>query len=281
MMGSMLASNRVGGPKVAFALAGAFALGPLPASPGLRAAADTAAPAGFVLTLIRDPRYAACVTESGLPPAMYARTKLRVESFVLRSGERMLAVSMRDEACLCNNSSCKFTIYVRTPDARWRQVLDTYTMNDAVVRTDGTVQVDEHESVDTIAQLVYAWDGSQYDFLPDRSHEFDVGYGAKPYRTMLHFAPHRDSLTRSGVAYGTFGDSYAFIARAGQVVSLRTESRAALDPITLWYGHDARSKLQVGAGSTARLPVNGTYEFLVGPAVAGQTAHYRLWLTIR
>jgi len=279
-MGSMFASNRVGR-KVAFALASAVALGPLPASPGPPAATDAALPAGFASTLSRDPRYAACVTESGLSPSTYVRTKLRLESLVLRSGERMLAVSMRDEECLCNNSSCKFTIYVHTPDARWRQVLDTYTMNDAVVGTDGTVEVDEHESVDTIAQLVYAWDGSQYDFLPDRSHEFDVGYGAKPYRTMLHFAPHRDSLTLSSVAYGTFGDSFAFIARAGQVVSLRTESRTALDPIILSYGRNFGQELQLGAGSTARLPVNGTYEFLVGPAVAGETARYRLLLTIR
>jgi hypothetical protein len=268
------------GRKVAFALAGAFALGLPAASPGLPAA-DAAAPAGFAPALIRDPRYAACVAESGLSAAAYVRTKLRVESLVLRSGERMLAVSKRDEACLCNNSSCKFTMYVRGPGARWRQVLDTYTMNDAVVRTDGSVQVDEHESVDTIAQLVYAWDGAQYDFLPDRSHEYDVGYGAKPYRTMLHFAPHHNGLTRSGVAYGTFGDAYAFIARAGQVVTVRTASRAALDPIILSYGHDSNSELRFGAASSARLPVNGTYEFLVGPAIAGETARYRLTLRIR
>jgi len=276
----MFASNRVAS-KAAFALAGALALGLSPASPGLGAATEADAPAGFVSTLLRDPRYAACATASGLSPASYVRTKLRVEPLVLRSGERMLAVSMRDEACLCNNSSCKFTIYLRTPDARWRQVLDTYTMNDAVVRYDGTVRVDEHESVDTIAQLVYAWDGSQYDFLPDRSSEFDVGYGTKPYRTMLHFAPHRDGLTRSGEAYGTFGVSYAFIARAGQLLTLNVKSKGSLDPIILSYGRDFDRELQFRKSSTIRLPVSGTYEFLVAPAVAGETVRYRFRLSIR
>jgi hypothetical protein len=230
---------------------------------------------------MRDPAYAACAAESGLGAAAYVRAKLGVMPLVLRSGERMLTVSPREDSCLCRNSSCKYTIYLRTRDASWRQVLDTYTMSAAVARTDGSVRLDGHASVNTIDQLVYAWDGSQYDFRPDRSEEYDVGVGAKPYLITLRFAPHHSSLSRSGVAYGTFGDSYAFAARAGQRVVLTIDSRGKLEPIVLSYGSNLSSEIYLDRSGTAQLPVTGRYEFLVDPSVPGERTAYRLMLSIR
>jgi hypothetical protein len=263
-----------------FVLAAALGLAAFVA-PARVVAAGPALPSAFVNDLMRDPEYASCARELNRSPATFARTNLRVTPLVLKTGEHMLTVTMLDAACICAGSTCKYAIYQRMPNATWRQVLDARTMNAAVALPDGTARVDGHETMSTIDQLVYVWDGSMFDFAPERSERFDTRFGQKPYRTLLRFPSGASNLTHASAAYGSFGDAYAFAARAGQEVMLRVRSTAKLFPIELFYGPGDSSTLKLAHDGSTRLPITGTYEFSVDPSVPGERAAYRLTLSIR
>jgi hypothetical protein len=244
-------------------------------------AAPSPPPAALIEALMRDPEYAACTSESNRTPSAFARSALRIEPLLLRSGEQMMTVSVLDSPCLTRNSVTRYTIYERLPDATWRQVLDTQTMSDGVARTDGSVLVDGHETAETIDQLTYAWDGSEYDFRPDRSLRDDVSFGVRPFQISLQFARGASSLTRTAAAYGGLGDSYVFSARAGQRATLRLRSDSRFLPVGFYYGPGSETELALDRTGSARLPVTGTYDFFVDPVRQDELAAYRLTLSIR
>jgi hypothetical protein len=224
----------------------------------------TAAAGALVAALMRDPRVASCASESGKTSTRYITEAFERREITLRDGSRMTVVVATDP-CLTRGAATKIAIFEQTGGA-YRRVLDDVTLPGLFqVNRDGTVMLPTHESMETIFESEYVWNGTSYVFSPSRSNVYDVGLGIRrPYRLAVRFSPGAFSATLTGSVALNFGQEYVFDARAGQLVTIELTRSSARPSISLWSGDNELTL----TGSTrdrwsAKLPKTGAYELIV------------------
>jgi hypothetical protein len=149
--------------------------------------------------------------------------------------------------------------------ARYRRVLDGVALPDAVdVSEDGTVMLPTHETMETIFEAAYVWNGKAYMFSGPRSHIYDVSLGERrPYEVPVRFAPGTSETTLSGGVARNFGQQYAFEARAGQTVSIELTKHTGRRP-AIFLSHGERTLAEIRADRwTGKLPHTGAYNLIV------------------
>ncbi len=238
--------------------------------------------------LLREAPVANCARESVQSSLDYVRHAFDTRTVRLRTGERMV-VAVSNDACLALGQSSRVLIFQRLPGSgRLREVLNATSVPSAVtVNVDGSVILPTHETMETIFEAAYVWNGTRYVDSAQRSTIYDVVLGARrPYETSVHFAPGRYGTTLRGTVATNFGDRYAFQARKGQRLTLRLLGRTGSAPWVV-VAHGATLLNMQNAGDrvwTGTLPETGTYSVdLSGRAGADATtlSGYRISLEIR
>jgi hypothetical protein len=238
--------------------------------------------------LLREAPVASCARESGRSSLDYLRHAFEVRIVHLRSGERMV-VAVSNDGCLALGQSSRVLIFQRVPGSgRLREVLNGTSLPSAVtVNEDGSVILPTHETMETIFEAAYVWNGTRYADSAQRSTIYDVALGARrPYETPVRFAPGRFSTTLGGTVATNFGDRYVFQARKGQRLTLRLLSLTGSAPWVV-VAHGATLLVLQNAGDrfwTGMLPETGAYSVdLSGRAGADATtlSRYRISLEIR
>jgi hypothetical protein len=222
---------------------------PIPAAP----------PPGLVAAIVRDKDVASCAADAGASQAQYVATAFELRNVTLKSGERM-TVAVGKDACIAVGQSVRVFIFRRTPGGFVR-VLDDVSMAESVdVRSDGTVELPTHETIDTIVESTYVWNGKTYAFSPARSHVYDVPLEERrPYQIAVTFPPGAHETTLSGSTALNFGETYVFKARAGQTADIALTHHTGRAPaVVLSYGGKTLADL-TGAKWTGTLPHSGTY----------------------
>lgn len=170
--------------------------------------------------MLKDRGVSACVAESGQTPAAYVAGSFERKDLTLRTGERIV-VTIGNSGCMARGQSVRVLVYRRIGET-YRRVYDGVSMPDqARAGTDGTLLLPTHETIDTIFEPVYVWNGATYAFSPALSHVYDVPLGTdRPYWLPVRFLPGTSSTVLHGSAADNFGQTYTFTARAGQSVSI-------------------------------------------------------------
>lgn len=223
-------------------------------------------PSDLVPTLMRDDRVATCAKEAGKTARAYVEGAFDLRKVRLRTGERM-TVAVATDSCLMLGQSTQIFIFERIP-AGYRRVLGDVTLPDrADVREDGTVVLPTHETMETIFEATYVWNGNTYAFSGPRSHIYDVTLGKrKPYQVPVRFAHGTFGTTLSGSVALNFGEDYTFRARAGQRLTIDLSRYADRRPsVVLSYGegeHVVADVFNTNRWSGA-LPHTGSYDLVV------------------
>jgi hypothetical protein len=248
-------------------------------------AGGTEVPAALAAAVVRDQAVAQCALEEGVDGGAYVVRAFDLRNLRLRTGERMV-VAVATDACLFLGQSTRLMIFERR-DGAYRRVLNDVTLPDvARIGKDGTAVLPTHETMETIFEAAYVWNGSVYAFSPSRSAIYDVSLGSRrPYQIPVKFTPGTHEATISGGVALNFGDRYAFAARAGETLTIVLVRHAGRGPrIYLAHGdHEQIADLSAGSWS-ARLPNTGTYivgVFGTGEPSATTITTYVLRLTIR
>ncbi len=200
-----------------------------------------------------------------------------------------MIVAISNDACLALGQSSRVLIFQRLPGSgRLREVLNATSLPSAVtVNEDGSVILPSHETMETIFEAAYVWNGTRYVDSAQRSTIYDVVLDARrPYETPVHFAPGRYGTTLHGTVATNFGDRYVFQAHKGQRLTLRLLAWTGSAPWIV-LAHGATLLVLKNAGDrvwTGILPETGSYSAdLSGRAGADATAlsRYRINLEIR
>lgn len=244
-------------------------------------------PSGLVAELIQDKSVAACAGQAGTSSNAYVARAFDLRLVTLRSGEQM-AVLVATDPCLALGQSTRIMIFQKTPQ-RYRRVLNEVTLPEfGQVRSDGTVTLPTHESMDVIFEATYVWNGTTYAFAPLRSHRYDVALNQRrPYEVPVHFARGASAATLSGSVAYDFGDTYVFEAMAGQTVTIEPTAHTARPPrIALYYDDDIASLGEVDNNTkwSGKLKRSGTYRLLLSGSDESNEAalsQYTIRLSIR
>jgi hypothetical protein len=180
-------------------------------------------------------------------------------------------------------------IYQRTQSG-YRLVFSDFSLPERVTaKPDGTLYLAGHETVNTIVQATYVWNGVTYVFAPDRSSVYCVGPerdNERPYELPIRFAPGASSSILRGTAYENCGQNYSFVARAGQRVTierLTPQPRNLRIPIFLDFGAHAIANMS-GQAWSGTLTRSGKYVLSVfGSGQRGEidVQPFAIRLTIR
>ncbi len=247
-------------------------------------------PAGLVDALMRDSNVATCektqsdYSDSVESPPAYLNKAFTISTVTLRSGEHM-TVLVGATACLARGQSTRVYIYQRTP-AGYRKVLDSVTMGgDESVGRDGTATLPTHDTIETIMESEFVWNGNTYAFAPLRSTMYDIAVEKRlPYQTAIHFAPGADSATLTGQYALNFGREYVFGVRKGQRITVDVLSHSGKLPSTSIWVDDSEVDKDLGGGrATAIAPRDGTYSLLVfgtADAYSSKLETFQVRLTI-
>lgn len=243
-------------------------------------------PPGLVAGLMQDESVAACAGQAGKSSQAYVAGAFDLRHVTLRAGQKM-TVLIATDPCLALGQSTRIMIFEKTPQ-RYRRVLNEVTLPEfAQVRSDGTVTLPTHESMDVIFEATYVWTGTTYAFAPLRSHRYDVGLNERrPFEVPVHFARGASAAKLSGSVAYNFGDTYVFEALAGQTVTIELTAHTARRPrITLYYDDDISSLGEVGSNTkwSGKLQKSGTYRLLLsGGDESNESAlsHYTIRLSI-
>jgi hypothetical protein len=211
--------------------------------------------AALVAALMRDKDFRSCVesSEAGTPRA-YVAKDFNFRSLMLYSGKRLvIAVGKND--CGWQGQAARVLIYQRTQSG-YQLVLSDFSLPERVTaKPDGTLYLAGHETVNTIIQATFVWNGTEYAFSRDRSSIYCVGPerdNERPYELPIHFAPGTSSMVLRGTVYENCGENYSFVARARQRVTiewLTPQPRNLRIPIFLDFGKDSIAYLNRDAWS--------------------------------
>jgi hypothetical protein len=159
-------------------------------------------------------------------------------------------------------------IYERTQSG-YRLVLNDFSLpEDVEAKSDGTLDLAAHETMNTILQSTYVWNGTNYAFSPGRSSMYCVGPqrdDERPYLLPIRFAPGTSSTVLRGTAFENCGQNYSFVARAGQRVTIERLTPQPHDlriPIFLDFGNDSVAHINGDAWS-GTLTRSGEYRLSV------------------
>lgn len=250
----------------------------------IAAAPAVKVPSDLVAAMMHDKQFAACVNEAGTTAQAYFAQAFKLRNVTLRSGGRM-TVAVATTACMSLGQSSRIMIFERTTSG-YRRVLDDVTLPEAAdVSEDGTVVLPTHETIVTIFEAAYVWNGKTYVFSGSRSHVYDVPLEERrPYQVTVRFAPGAFATTFSGSAALNFGEEYVFRARAGQRVTVElTKLRGRRPAILLSYGERHLAWVDSNRWS-GTLPQTGTYDLTVfgsGEREATEVSTYAIRLAIR
>jgi hypothetical protein len=220
----------------------------------------------LVAALVRDGGVRACANESGKPADAYLAGAFDFRRVTLRSGEAM-TVAVATDPCLARGQSTRIMIFERT-DVGYRRVLNDVTLPAfAQVRSDGTVILPTHESMDVMFEATYVWNGTAYVFSPLRSHLYDVGLSERrPYEVQLQFGPGSQSKILAGTVALNFGNDYVFDAKAGQRIAIELLRHTGPPPMIALYFEDEVSSVAELADSSlwqGRALKTGLYRLLI------------------
>lgn len=203
----------------------------------------------------------------------------------LRGGE-LMRVAVATASCMTLGQSTRIFIFATAHD-RYRLVLDALTLPDSFrVSEDGSAVLPTHESMETIFESAYVWNGSSYLFSPARSRIYDVPLRERrPYQISVRVGREEPQRTLEGTVALNFGQEYAFEARAGERVTVeRDQSDAPPPSISLWYaGAQEPIANRIGTRWSAELRKSGIYHLLVwrtGDGDPTRRARYRVVLRI-
>jgi hypothetical protein len=242
---------------------------------------------GFTAALLRDHKVASCAREATGNATAYARAAFQRREMALPGGRRAI-VALAVDPCLELGQSTRIMIFVRS-GARYRRVLDGVVVP-GLERTssDGTVTLPTHETMETIYEAVYVWNGSTFVAAPFRSTLYNVALGQRwKYEEAIRFQPGATSILLQGKTAFNFGHTYVFSARAGQRANITFLQRSSPAPaVALFYAADTTAVAALEGESTwsGVLPKSGSYELLVlgtDAARAERTSPYELRLKIR
>jgi hypothetical protein len=237
-----------------------------------------------VTALARDGTVAACAREAGVSTQAYVRHAFTLRHVRLRGGERMTVVEGTD-GCLALGQSNRIVIFERRTGG-YRRVLSAMTMaGNAQVRGDGTVVLPTHETIATIFESAYVWNGRAYEFSAPRSTIYDVPLEARrPYQTVVRFAAGAFATTLTGTVAEDFGDEYVFDARAGQRITITVRAHGGPRPATVLQTGDRTIAILAGNRWSGKLARSGSYQlslFGSGDADPALLSPYTLRLEIR
>lgn len=213
--------------------------------------------AALVAALMRDKELHTCVDQTGMAPAAYIKSTWDFHRVVLRSGERMI-VGIAESGCLASQNNAVRVF--RETSGGYRLVFSDNAMPEAVdVRTDGTISTAAHDTIDTIVEPVYVWNGSTYVFAPERSTMYDVAVEQRrPYQISVRFAPGENSTLLKGTFAENFGQTYVFTAKAGQHATIEAIGQTRTLAAALTF--EDRDVGDVSGGRwSSKLPFSGTY----------------------
>jgi len=162
--------------------------------------------------------------------------------------------------------SASVFIYEATSQG-YRRVLDSVALPGFVtVSKDGTATLPTHQTMQTMFESTYVWNGKAYVFSAQRSHLYDVSLGERrPYEIPLRIAP-RSGVTISGHTALNFGQTYTFNARAGQRLTLDVIKFTGRRPVIALYHGEDRLRESIDAPNwTGKLAQDGTYSLTVLP----------------
>lgn len=232
--------------------------------------------------LSQDKEVVGCANEGAQPAKAYAARAFALHDVRLNGGERM-TVAVATDFCLMRGQSTRILIFERT-ERGYRLVLDDVTMPDeSVVSPDGTVTLPTHDTVVTIFEATYVWNGSAYAFSPLRSHMYDIELAERrPYEVPVRFASGTNETTLSGTVAYNFGQDYVFWARAGQRITLELATRAKNAPAVLLYigDHEVADLIRTNQWS-GLLRKTGTYQLIVYGRAESGVFPYSIRLEIR
>lgn len=243
--------------------------------------------AALVTALMRDVQLQGCVSDSGLQPAAYIAKNFKVQPFTLRTGERM-TLTVPTTGCMSRGQSMRVFIYHETPNG-YKQVLDAGTFLDAAYlqgSDDGEIELPEHDTMSTIFEGTYVWNGDVYAFAPTKSHMFDLPLQVRrPLQIPIEFAPGTSSIVLSGTTAPEFGQDYRFTARAGQHVTIDLIDYRGKEPAVFLNRGDTGEKTidMDDPHWSGVVPVTGPYVLSIfGSGDAKQKLEpYTVRLTIR
>jgi hypothetical protein len=130
-------------------------------APAAAAAAARDVPQQLVIAMMRDAQLASCVRGSGRPARAYVAVAFDMRRVVLRGGEQMTVLGATD-VCMFRGQSARIAIFERTASG-YQRVLDDVTIpGAAAVGADGSAMLPTHDTIDTIVESAYAWNGERY-----------------------------------------------------------------------------------------------------------------------
>jgi hypothetical protein len=238
---------------------------------------------GLIAALARDPDVRACALDAGESASTYLTKAFKYKNVTLRTGEAM-TVAIAQTGCLAHNASARVLIYERSSDA-YKLVLDEYSLPEEVdAGSDGTVTLATHESMDTIFEATYVWNGSKYAFSPGRSDLYDVGLQERrPYQMRVSFAPGTSSTVLNGSVALNFPADYVFKASTGQKVTVELLAHTGnISTADLWFG-EKEIDTSDSTNWTVTLPNTGEFHLIVGGGTESdetRKSHYTIRLTI-
>lgn len=243
------------------------------------------APAGLATAMGREARVVECAKDAKTPLREWISHAFTLRQVTLRSGEAMTA-AIGNEGCMAVGQSATVFIYERTSHG-YRKVLDSVALSDFVeISNDGTAVLPTHQTMQTIFESTYVWNGGAYVFSALRSHLYDVSLGERrPYEVRLHFAPGNSATTVSGHVALNFGQTYTFNARAGQRLTLDVLKFKGRRPtIALYYGEDKMLGASDARKWSGKLSQTGVYALVVLPyneSDESRVSTYSIRVTIR
>lgn len=250
----------------------------------LREGSVVVVPAALATAMLKDPELRSCVADSGQTATAYLAGSFVTKRVTLRTGERIV-VAIGNSGCLARGQSMRVLVYRQTANA-FQKVYDGVSMPEHVeAGTDGTLLLPTHETIDTIFEPVFVWNGTTYAFSASRSHVYDVPLETdRPYQMPVRFSPGSSSTVLHGSSANNFGQTYVFSARAGQHISIEIVSPQKRAPaVFLALGDRTIAELDNRRWS-GTLSKSGTYALDVfGPegARADVLTPYTLRLEIR
>jgi hypothetical protein len=221
--------------------------------------------AALVTAMMTDSALEQCVRDSGKSAAAYIREGFDLRSLTLRGGEQM-TIAVATDPCMARGQSTRIMIYRAVRD-RYDRVLDSVTLPESwQAGEDGTATLPTHESMETIFESTYVWNGKSYVFSPWKSHIYDVALGERrPYQIPIRFAPGALQTTLSGNVALNFGEEYVLSARAGQTISIELSKHGEPAPWVALYYDDRLEPVadRIAGRWSGVLPRTGEYHLLI------------------
>jgi len=192
--------------------------------------------AALVAAMMHDKDLRACVGDAGLAPSAYIASTFDFRRVALHTGERMIVAIARTGCMVSRNSAVR--VY-REVGGGFRLVFSDNAMPETVeASADGTISSSAHDTIDTIVEPVYAWNGTSYVFAPQQSHVYDISVEQRrPYQVPVRFAPGTSSIVLRGTYAENFGETYVFQAKAGQTLTIELLNQRGHPPgVALNFG---------------------------------------------